>query len=214
MTPQVVYLVDDDASFLRATSRMLRASGYQVSIHSSAQEFLSGLRPDAAGCVVTDLAMPGTDGIALQQSLERHDSALPVVFLTAHGDIPITVRAMRRGAEDFLTKNAPRKDLLAAIDRALERDAREHATRTRVRELRGRFDTLSARELEVLSHVVRGRLNKQIAADLGIHERTVKLHRTAITTKLGVHSAPELANLARDAGIFEEEQTKTFPKGQ
>lgn len=214
MSPQIIHLVDDDASFLRATSRMLRASGYEVSIHSSAADLLSGLSPDPEGCVVTDLAMPGIDGIALQQALEQHGSAMPVVFLTAHGDIPSTVRAMRRGAEDFLTKNAPKKDLLAAIERALERNTRERATRARLRDIRRRFDALSVRELEVLRYVVRGRLNKQIAADLGIHERTVKLHRTAVTTKLRVHSAAELANLCRDAAIFAEERSDTFPKGQ
>ena len=129
---------------------------------------------------------------------------LPVLFLTGHGDIPTSVRAMRLGAEDFLTKRAPREALLAAVDRALDRDARERAERERVEAARVRFGALSGREREVLEHVLRGRLNKQIAADLGIHERTVKLHRTAITSKVGVQSVAELTQLWMAA----------FPKGQ
>lgn len=209
MNAPTVYLIDDDDSFLRATARMLRASGYHVSPHTSAEDFLAHLDLTASGCVVTDLEMPGMDGMALQEKL---GTALPVVFLTAHGDIPVTVHAMRRGAEDFLTKTTPRGPLLAAIDRALERAAQERSDRARLDQLRQRFDSLSPRELEVLHHVVRGQLNKQTAADLGIHERTVKLHRTSITTKLDVQSAAELAILAREARIFEVPPW-TFPKG-
>ncbi len=209
MNAQTVYLVDDDESFLRATARMLRASGYHVSPHTSAVDFLANLDLAASGCVVTDLEMPGMDGNALQEKL---GTTLPVVFLTAHGSIPVTVHAMRRGAEDFLTKTTPREPLLTAINRALERDARERSERARLDQLRKRFDSLTPRELEVLHHVVRGQLNKQTAAELGIHERTVKLHRTSVTTKLGVYSAAELTTLAREARIFDD--TPTFPKGQ
>lgn len=213
MNAPVIHLVDDDVPFLRAISRMLRALGYQVSLHDSAAEFLASAT-DAAGCVVADLEMPEMDGLALQDALEARGSALPVVFLTGHGDIPTTVRAMRGGAEDFLTKLAPQRELLAAIDRALLRNARARSEHSRLTSLRKRFDALSPRERQVLAQVVRGRLNKQIAADLGIHERTVKLHRTAITTKLGIHSAAELAVLAREAGLFEESRGPTCPKGQ
>jgi FixJ family two-component response regulator len=136
-----------------------------------------------------------------------------VIFLTGHGDIPTTVRAMRRGAEDFLTKRAPKEDLLEAVQRALARDARQRAERVRLRELRARLDVLTPRERDVLRHVVQGRLNKQIAADLNINERTVKLHRTAITTKLQVRSVAELTRLVQAAGAFEE-GLPTFPKGQ
>jgi FixJ family two-component response regulator len=209
-----VYLIDDDTAFLRATARKLRASGYEVSASESASDFLAEVEIEAPGCVVTDLVMPELDGITLQERLEELGCTLPVVFLTGNGDIPTTVRAMRLGAEDFLTKTSPREALLAAIDRALDRNCGERAARARQRGLRQRFDSLSARELEVLSHVVRGQLNKQIAADLGIHERTVKLHRTSITSKLGVRSAAELATLAREAGIFGEDHAPTFPKGQ
>lgn len=212
MIDRPVHLVDDDVSFLRATARMLRASGYQVRAHASAAEFFEQLGGAGDGCVVTDLEMPGMDGLALLDRLAALGSSMSVVFLTGRGSIPATVTAMKHGAEDFLTKQAPREELLAAVERALANAAARGTDHARRAEIRRRFDALSPRELEVLEHVVRGRLNKQTAAELGIHERTVKLHRTSITTKLGVHSAPELALLARDAGLFET--GATFPKGQ
>jgi two-component system response regulator FixJ len=196
-----VFVVDDDVSFLRSVSRFLGASGFHVVMHDSAAEFLSMLKPGTAGCVVSDLKMPGMDGIALQEALQKAGSPLPILFLTGHGDIPLTVQAMRRGAEDFLTKLAPKEDLIAAVKRALAHNEKERAERERQRQLRARIDTLTDREREVLGHVVRGQLNKQIAADLGIHERTVKLHRTSITTKLQVHSVAELTRLAHEAGL-------------
>lgn len=198
----VVHVVDDDASFLTAASRLLRAAGYTVQTFSSAAEFLAQLT-DTPGCVIADLRMPGLDGLDLQAALAQHANSLPIIFLTGHGDIPTTVRAMRQGAEDFLTKRAPKQDLLEAVKRALARDARRRAERVRLRELRARFDALTPRERDVLRHVVRGRLNKQIAADLNINERTVKLHRTAITTKLQVRSVAELTQLVQAAGAFE-----------
>ena len=213
VTEPTVHVVDDDASFLSAISRLLRANGFAVKTYSSAREFLERRDADTPGCVLADLKMPGMDGLELQSELEPSCNPLPIVFLTGHGDIPSSVRAMRRGAEDFLEKLAPKKALLDAVNRALARDARERNTRARQLELRARFDTLSERELEVLSYVVRGRLNKQIAYDLGIHERTVKLHRTAITTKLNVQSVAELTRLTQEAGIFPS-LAATFPKGQ
>lgn len=197
-----VHLIDDDTSFLHASARMLRVSGYQVAVHHSATVFLAWLPADATGCIVADLEMPEMDGTALQDALVGHPSALPIVFLTGHGDIPTSVRAIRHGAEDFLTKAASREDLLSAIDRAIERNARQRRESRELAVASHRFSSLSVREREVLSHVVRGRLNKQIAADLGICERTVKLHRTAITTKIGVQSAAELAVLANEARLF------------
>jgi FixJ family two-component response regulator len=196
-----VHIVDDDESFLRAVSRLLGRSGFQVAAYPSAAELLAALRPDSVGCVVADLNMPGMDGLALQQSLQRSSNPLPVVFLTAHGGIPATVQAMRHGAEDFLTKDAPSKDLIAAINRALERNQKEREERKRLEAVRRRLELLSDREREVMQHVVQGKLNKQIADDLGIHERTVKLHRTAITTKLGVPSVAELTKLWLEAGL-------------
>lgn len=197
-----IHIVDDDELFLAAISRFLRASGFAVKTYSSASELLAEGAADAPSCVLADLQMPGMNGLELQTALARIRNPLPIVFLTGHGDIPSTVRAMREGAVDFLEKRAPNAHLLDAVRRALARDAHDRAARARQRELRARFDTLSAREREVLSHVVRGRLNKQIASDLGIHERTVKLHRTAVTTKLGVQSVAELTQLALEAGIF------------
>ena len=201
---RTVFVVDDDASFRNAVSRLLRAAGHQVKTFSSASEFVESLPATGPGCVVADLQMPGMSGLDLQAALAASDNPLPVLFLTGHGDIPTSVQAMRLGAEDFLTKRAPREALLDAVNRALARDAREREERTQVRGARARFDTLTAREREVLEHVLRGQLNKQIAGDLGIHERTVKLHRTAITSKVGVQSVAELTQLWMEA----------FPKGQ
>ena len=199
--PPTVFIVDDDVAFLRSVSRLLRAVGFQVVIHNSAAEFLAELQPDTQGCVITDLRMPDMDGMALQEALRKAGSPLPLVFLTGHGNIPATVQAMRGGAEDFLTKNAPKDELIAAVNRALARNQQERARQDRLLALRRPFELLTGREREVLRHVVRGQLNKQIAADLGIHVRTVKLHRTAITTKLGVHSVAELTRLVQAAGL-------------
>jgi FixJ family two-component response regulator len=187
--------VDDDASFLTAVARMLRASGFTVKTFGSAAEFLVRPELDVPGCVLVDLQMPGLSGLDFQEALAKEGHGLPVIFLSGHGDIPTTVQAMRRGAEDFLTKRAPKEDLLDAVKRAIDRDARERVGRSRREALRTRFTTLTPREREVLQHVVQGKLNKQIAFDLGIHERTVKLHRTALTTKLGVSSVAELTKL-------------------
>ena len=201
---RTVFVVDDDASYRAALSRLLRAAGHQVKAFASASEFVESLPATGPGCVVADLQMPGLSGLDLQAALAESDNPLPVLFLTGHGDIPTSVHAMRLGAEDFLTKGAPRQALLDAVNRALARDAHERAERERVEEARARFATLTEREREVLEHVLRGQLNKQIAADLGIHERTVKLHRTAVTNKVGVQSVAELTQLWMGA----------FPKGQ
>jgi two-component system, LuxR family, response regulator FixJ len=200
-SPPTVFIVDDDVSFLRSLSRLLMASGFHVVTHHSAAELLKTLPPGASGCLITDLRMPGMDGMALQQALQGAGSPLPVLFLSGHGDIPITVQAMRRGAEDFLTKHAPKEELLAAVNRALARNEQIHAERARLEALRQPFELLTDREREVLRHVLQGKLNKQIASDLGIHERTVKLHRTGITSKLGVHSVAEITRLAQQAGF-------------
>ena len=191
----VVRIVDDDASFLRAVARMLRGAGFAVKTFSSAAEFLAGLEPNIPGCVLVDLQMPGLSGLDLQEELVKAGNPLPLIFLSGHGDVPTTVHAMRKGAEDFLTKLAPKPDLIDAVNRALIRDASQRAECARRISLRAPFAALTAREMEVLRHVVQGKLNKQIAWDLGIHERTVKLHRTSITTKLGVQSTAELTRL-------------------
>jgi FixJ family two-component response regulator len=209
-TEPIVHIVDDDASFLAATSRLLRASGFAVRTFASATQFIAERDADAQGCVLADVQMPGMSGLELQAVLAGSQNPLPILLLTGHGDIPSSVRAMRDGAEDFLEKRAPKTQLLDAVKRALTRDAREREARARRREVSARFDALTKRELEVLGHVVRGQLNKQIAGDLGIHERTVKLHRTAITTKLGVQSVAELTRLTDEAGLFPV-PAPTFP---
>jgi len=212
-TVPIVHVVDDDASFRTAVSRLLRANGFSVKTYSSAQKFLAQRDAEAPGCVLADLQMPQMSGLDLQAALAQSSNPLPILFLTGHGDIPSSVQAMRDGAEDFLEKRAPKEKLLDAVTRALARDSREREARGRKRELRALFETLTEREREVLFHVVQGRLNKQIAWDLGIHERTVKLHRTAITTKLKVQSVAELTRLTQEAGIFPE-PGRSFPKGQ
>ena len=180
---------------------MLRASGYVVSSFTSAADFLERRPAGTAGCLVADLKMPGMDGMSLQQALSRSDDPLPIVFLTGHGDIPTSVTAIRRGAEDFLTKTAPRGQLLGAIERALARDELERSMRTHRHELRARIDALTPREREVLVHVLRGERNKQIAAGLGIDERSVKRHRTHLMAKLQVTSVTALTQLAVEARI-------------
>ena len=201
MTEPTVHVVDDDASFLVAMARLLRASGHAVKTYASANEFLAQRNADEPGCVVVDLRMPEVDGLDLQAALARSGNPLPVLFLTGHADTVSTVQAMRGGAEDFLEKRAPKAALLDAVQRALARDAGERQTRTRQQELRSRFDTISTREREVLGLVLQGRLNKQIADDLGIVERTVKVHRKAIMTKLGVRSVAALIQLTQEAGV-------------
>ncbi len=204
MTP-TVYLVDDDASFRTATSRLLRASGFNAVTFSSAKEFLAQVGNSAMGCAIVDLQMPEMSGLDLQAALGGRNIALPIVFLTGRGDIPSSVRAMRDGAEDFLEKRAPKEKLLNAVRRALERDALQRAVSASMHKAREKFALLTERETEVLTQVLRGALNKQIAGDLGIAESTVKAHRTNITTKLGVYSVAEIARLAQDAGLFQRE---------
>jgi FixJ family two-component response regulator len=205
-----VHLVDDDASFLTAMTRLLRASGFCVSPWVSPVAFLDEMSPHARGCAVIDLEMPQLDGFEVQSALARTGISMPVIFLTGHGDVPSTVRAMRGGASDFLEKCAAKDEMLAAITAALDRDAAQHAERQRARELNSRFGRLTQREREVLHYVVLGKMNKEIAATLGINERTVKLHRTAITTKVGVHSVAQLALLTQESGLLQP-KTGSFP---
>jgi FixJ family two-component response regulator len=197
----VVHLVDDDASFLNAMSRLLRAEKFQVQTYPSATDFLARRPRDAPGCVVVDLQMPGVNGLELQQELASADDPIPVIFLTGQGDIPTSVRAMRQGAEDFLTKRAPKAEILAAVRQALARDACMRTERARLRELRAPFDALTPREREVLAHILSGQLNKQIAVHLGIDERSVKRHRTSLMAKLHVQSVAELTHLVHESGL-------------
>jgi len=196
-----VHIVDDDPSFRTAVERLLRATGHVVQTYASAVEFLKHPASDRPGCVVLDLRMPGPDGLELQAALAAADNPLPVVFLTGHGDIPTSVRAMRGGAVDFLTKPVKKEALFEAVQRALAQDASARTERARLRALRERYHTLTPREREVLAHVVAGQLNKQIAGDLGTCERTVKAHRAAIVRKLAVKSVAALVRLAQELGI-------------
>ena len=164
----VIHIVDDDASFLTASARLLRGSGFEVKVFATARDFLAEHDGNTVGCVVVDLQMPEMNGLDLQAALALTPNPLPVVFLTGAGDIPSSVRAMRNGAEDFLEKRAAKETLIESVRRAVARDARERGERSRRHALRSRFDTLSGREMQVLHEVVRGRLNKQIADALGI----------------------------------------------
>ena len=212
----VVYVVDDDTSWLTALARLLRASGHAVETFPSAVAFLERLPEDPDGCLLADLRMPGLDGLQLQEALERAGSPLPVVFVSGHGDVPTAARAFKHGAEDFLTKLAPKEELLDAVSRALARGARAGRDRAHRRAMRAAWEKLTPREREVLAWVLQGRLNKQIAGRLSLNERTVKLHRTSITRKLGLSSVAELARWAQEAGLLPELDRLAVPrpKGQ
>jgi FixJ family two-component response regulator len=197
-----VYVVDDDPSILRALSRLLILTGHTVQTFASATDFLAQHHSTNRGCVVADLRMPGPSGLDLQSALARSGNPLPVVFLTGHGDIPTSVHAMKGGAEDFLTKPPRKEALLAAVERALARDVVAREQQSHLRELHRRFELLTPREREVLTQVIAGRLNKEIAADLGTAESTVKAHRASIMEKLQAHSPPELGRITQELGLY------------
>jgi FixJ family two-component response regulator len=196
-----VYLVDDDPGVLKALARLLRTRRYDVRCFASAAEFLEKHDATIPGCAVFDVSMPGLDGLALHQLFKADGNQTPVIFLTGKGDIPKSVQAMRAGAVDFLTKPVNARDLLQAIGRAEEMDT---GTRERLAELatiEAKIASLTPREREVLSHVVAGRLNKQIAGDLGTVEKTIKVHRGRMMEKLAVRTVADLVRLAEKAGI-------------
>ncbi|MGR8932995.1 MAG: response regulator transcription factor [Gammaproteobacteria bacterium] len=200
-TPQpTVFVIDDDASVLKALTRLLRSAGWHVAPFASPQAFLEQRDPDVPGCLVLDVAMPGFDGLALQQTLLAEDGAPPIVFLTGQGDIPMSVQAMKQGASDFLTKPVHDNDLLAAVHDAIDRDRMLRQARSELLTIRKRLASLTPREREVLRHVVSGKLNKQIAADLGTAEKTVKVHRAHLMQKLHVRSLADLVRLSERAG--------------
>jgi FixJ family two-component response regulator len=196
-----VFLVDDDTSVLKGLGRLLTSAGMIVVSFDSPRRFLDQFDPAAAGCLVLDIAMPEFDGIELQQALAARGCDLPIIFLTGRGDIPTSVRAMKQGAEDFLTKPVDEAELLAAIRHAFDRNTevrRSHDARTAVEK---RLATLTAREREVLDRVAAGRLNKQIAAELGLVEKTIKVHRAHVMQKMGARTLAQLLSLAELAGI-------------
>jgi FixJ family two-component response regulator len=193
----IVHVVDDDDSLRKAVTRLLRVAGYDVRAYTSAGDFaLASRENDRRGCVLLDVRMPGPSGLDLQEALAREDEPLSVIFLTAHGDVQTSVRAMKAGAIDFLTKPVKRDMLLNAVRTALARDMKAHLSHEQQRDLRARFGKLTARERDVFDLVVAGRLNKQIAAELGMAERTVKAHRAQVMAKMGATSLAELVRLA------------------
>jgi FixJ family two-component response regulator len=193
---QVVYLVDDDESLRRALTRLLNAAGYKTRDYASVGHFLLDLAEPPPGCVLLDVQLPGPSGFDLHQTLLDRDIALPVIFMTGYGDISMGVRAMKSGAVDFLTKPVDREALLDAVRSALSRNADEHEARETRRTLRSRYQTLSRREREVFALVVTGKLNKQIASEIGTSERTVKAHRAQVMDKMQVKSVAELVHAA------------------
>jgi FixJ family two-component response regulator len=190
-----VRVVDDDASVLKSLGRLLRAAGFAVRTFPSSQQFLQQHDPEAPGCVVLDLSMPGLNGLQLQQALARFDAPCPVIFITGYGDVPASVRAMKAGAIDFLLKPFDQAQLLNAVRTAIEKDRSARAARAERSSLGARVAALTPREREVMAHVVAGRLNKQIAAELGTAEKTVKVHRARVMKKMGVTSVAELVSL-------------------
>ncbi len=196
-----VFLVDDDARVLKALARLLQAKGHSVHCFVSARKFLEQHDSAIPGCAVFDVSMPGLDGLALQQVLTAAGNQRPIIFLTGKGDIPTSVRAMKAGAIDFLTKPVRGKDLLDAIARAEGVDAKTRQSHAEMLAIEAKIATLTSREREVLSYVIRGRLNKQIAGDLGVVEQTVKVHRGRMMAKLGVRTVADLVRLAEKAGI-------------
>lgn len=191
----IVFVVDDDLSVREALSSLIRSVGLQVQTFASAKEFLDFERPNAPACLVLDVRMPGLNGLELQRELALGTRRLPIVFITGHGDIPMTVRAMKAGAVDFLPKPFREQDLLDAIAHSLELDGAARRQRAELAEIQARYDTLTSREREVLALVVRGMRNKQTAAELGISEVTVKVHRHNIMEKMGARSLPALTGM-------------------
>ena len=199
--PPTVFVVDDDAAVLKSLSRLLRSARLNVAAFGSPQEFLEQHDSHAPGCLVLDVAMPGLNGLELQAALTEKGSAVPIVFLTGHGDIPMSVQAMKRGALDFLTKPVNDDDLLKAIRVAIAKDCVQRQQRAEVAEIQQRLATLTPREREVMEHVIAGQLNKQTAADLGTVEKTIKVHRARVMEKMKVQSVAELVRLAERVGM-------------
>src|SRR5919202_1805932 len=198
--PSIV-VIDDDASMRKALENLFKSVGFEVELFSSPQEFLQSSRPDRPGCIVLDVRFPGRSGLDMQREIAAANIQLPIIFITGYGDIPMSVRAMKAGAVEFLTKPFRDQDLLDAIGTALERDRARRVGEMRLAELRSRFDTLTARERQVMSLVVAGRLNKQIAGELGVSEMTVKMHRRQVMRKMQAAGVAQLVRLADQLGV-------------
>ncbi|MCG6875533.1 MAG: response regulator [Betaproteobacteria bacterium] len=209
----IVHLVDDDESFQTAVTRLLQIAGYEVRGYASAGDFLMSRPADARGCLLLDVNMPGPSGLDLQAALSDHGIDLPIVFLTGHGDVPMSVRAMKRGAVDFLTKPVEREPLLRAVSEALARDAAARETGSRRQLLQSLYDTLTPREREVFGGVISGKLNRQIAVELGAAERTVKAHRAQVLTKMRAGSVADLVRAATELGLMPDSHPRE-PRGR
>ena len=196
----VVHVIEDDESSRTASSRLLRTAGYDVRVYATAAEFLAN-PPKEPGCIVLDIRLPGTSGLDLQEQLTTAENPLPIVFLTGHGNVPGSVRAMKGGAVDFLTKPVAAEALLEAVGRAVARDAEERLVRARQGGAREHYKRLTPREREVFAHLISGQLNKQVGYDLGISERTIKIHRHQVLEKMEADSVADLVRMAADLGI-------------
>jgi FixJ family two-component response regulator len=197
----VVFVVDDDASLRGAVSNLIRSVGLRVEAFASTQEFFATKRPDTACCLILDVRLPGVSGLDFQVELAKAKIEIPIIFITGHGDIPMSVKAMKAGAVEFLTKPFRDQDLLDAVQVALERAKASRASEKAISELRARFATLTPREQEVMAWVTGGLLNKQVAAEIGVTEITVKVHRGKVTRKMGAKSLADLVKMADILGI-------------
>lgn len=202
--PPTVVIVDDDPAVREALDSLLRSVGLDVRLFGSAPEFLKAEIPDVPSCLVLDVRLPGRSGLEFQRELAAANIHVPIIFITGHGDIPMSVKAMKGGAVEFLTKPFRDQDLLDAIQLALARDRARREEERSVASLRKRFETLSPRERQVMAHVVRGRLNKQIAGDIGISEITVKVHRGQVMRKMKASSVPDLTRMADKLNLLME----------
>lgn len=203
MTDPVVYLVDDDRAIRDSTIIMLTTAGYTVKAFASAEEFLQEWVPEEVACLILDVRMPGLSGLGLQDRLNEAEASVPIIFVSGHGDVPVSVRAIKGGALDFLEKPFSRDKLLQRVAEALEQASQDKAREASRSKLLERFRTLTPREKEVLEHVVAGRQNKEIARLLEISYRTVELHRTRMMEKMAARSLPELVAMAVRCGVHE-----------
>jgi FixJ family two-component response regulator len=196
-----IVVIDDDPSMRKALDNLFKSVGFKVELFASPQEFLQSRRPNRPGCIVLDVRFPGRSGLDMQRELAEAEAQLPIIFITGYGDIPMSVRAMKAGAVEFLTKPFRDQDLLDAVGTALEKDRTRRVGEMRLSELRARFETLTARERQVMALVVAGRLNKQIAGELGVSEMTIKMHRRQVMRKMQAGGVAQLVRLADQLGL-------------